>query len=100
MMEKKYHIRGKEHVISAEKMRTLKRYTEYGIAEYEWLRALLCNNLVGTVTEAPDDVVDNLPAYINWLCFDAPALCWGTWGKVARYRKSLEITRGERETAL
>jgi len=53
-----------------------------------FLQAVLENNLYQTFGRADSDNVKNIPAYVNFLYWHVPSICWGSPAKVKAWLES------------
>jgi hypothetical protein len=59
-------------------MRVFLEYVVSRIPVGGFLEAVISNDLKEAVRRADDENMRNLPAYVAWLCNEAPESCWGS----------------------
>lgn len=60
----------------------IERYINQGISPGDFLTAIICNDLKGSVIRADDENMANLPAVVAWFYNEAPNLAWGSEEKM------------------
>jgi len=72
------NIGGKTYYIPTRMLPGLERYINHGSTPGGFLVAVLSNNLKEAIWRADDENIENLPAYINYMTYEAPSGCWGS----------------------
>lgn len=78
-------------------MSTIRDYIEHGYQPGSFLTAVICNDLKGTVNQADDNNIRNIPAFVIFLCNNAPAGCWGSAEKMKVWIQKKKEEREEYE---
>src|SRR5580765_6995795 len=78
----------REFSIPEHMLEGLVAWIEHGVPPGDFLRAVLCNNLVEAVGRADDTNISNLPAYVAYLYNYAPRGCWGSPENVAVWQEA------------
>lgn len=73
-------------------LRRLKAYIEHGECVGQFLTAVLENKLCEAVGHADENNLHNLPAYVGYLCNQAPQGCWGSPERVKAW---LELSKSK-----
>jgi hypothetical protein len=73
-------------------LRRLKAYVEHGECVGQFLTAVLENKLCEAVGLADENNLHNLPAYVGYLCNQAPQGCWGSPERVKAW---LELSKSK-----
>jgi hypothetical protein len=63
----------------------LRKYISFGLPPGGFLTAVLENDLVGAVRGADSHNIDNIPAYVSFLYWEAPMDCWGSKERVKNW---------------
>ena len=74
----------------------LERYINHGIMPGHFLTAVLENDLKEAVSQADDNNMKNIPAYMGYLYNEAPSGCYGSPEKVKAWTK---LKAAERATS-
>ena len=83
--------------ILAPTMSVIKNYIEYGYQPGSFLTAIICNDLKETVNQADDQNIKNIPAFVIFLCNNAPTGCWGSAEKMKVWIQKKKEEKGEYE---
>lgn len=79
--------------IREDMLAALTEYVERGVPVGDFLRAVICNDLVAACGQADSDNLKNIPAFAGWLYNRCPS---GAWGTVQAYHQWLDKHRIER----
>jgi len=71
----------------------LQRYVEERLPTGSFLRAVLCNDLIGAIGRADSESVGELQAIITFLFNEVRSDCYGSPEKVARWLAGREVTQ-------
>jgi hypothetical protein len=71
-----------------------REYVELGREPGDFLRAILCNELVEAWQRADSVNRANLGAWIQWLLSEAPLACWGSPAKEQAWVERGGLNRG------
>lgn len=69
----------------------MRMWIEYGVEPGEFLRAVLCSDLIGAVMMADRTNLSMLPDIVRWMMDNLPSPCWGSRD---RYESWLSSTAG------
>ena len=74
----------------------IRRYVEHGIRPGIFLSSVIQNNLSGTVGQADEENLKNIPAFVAYLYNECPMKCWGSPEKMEAWINSFrEEAKGE-----
>ena len=88
----------REFYIPERMMGGIERWINHGIRPGSFLTAVLENNLVGAVSQADDENIRNLPAYVGYLYNEVDSMCWGSVKKVEEWEEYHIKLREENES--
>jgi len=60
----------------------INRYVNDGIPPGSFLTAIICNDLSGAVSQADDNNLPNIPAFVSYFYWETPSACWGSLRKM------------------
>ena len=66
----------------------VQRYIEQGTQPGGFLTAVICNDLKESFAKADDNNLAALQAWVEWFCWQAPFVCWGSPTKMASWMKA------------
>ena len=68
----------RDFYIPARMMDSITRYIDHGIKPGSFLTGVISNNLREAVSNADDENLRNIPAYLGYFYNEAPSPCWGS----------------------
>lgn len=75
----------REFYIPARMMPGIRRYIENGILPGKFLQAVISNNLHDALSQADDENLRNLQAFVGYFYNEAPSPCWGSPEKMHKW---------------
>ncbi len=77
----------REFYIPQRMVEGLRRYIDKKIAPGHFLTAVISNDLKNAVSQADDENMKNLPAFVAYLHNEAPSACWGSEERMDEWLK-------------
>ena len=78
----------RDFYIPANMMDAVKRYIDHGIQPGSFLTGVISNNLREAVSNADDENLRNIPAYMGYFYNEAPSACWGSPEQMSQWIQS------------
>lgn len=89
MMKADWSINGKYYSIPENMMRSIDLYLNHGLEPGSFLSCVICNQLVGAVSNADAQNLEILPAYAALLYNEFPGNTWGSLDKMKAHMEKM-----------